>query len=110
MSRNAGNDENGEFDDNSPKTKIQANDLKTRAPTKVPNMANLANIVNFTLFRQRPRFRRMSSRQGYQQSGEYGEFGKYCEFDDISSKIKMQPNELKTRVPATWGIRRICRM
>ena len=34
MSRNAGNDENGEFDDISPKTKIQANELKTRIPTK----------------------------------------------------------------------------
>ena len=33
MSRNAGNDENGEFGDISPKTKIQANELKTRVTT-----------------------------------------------------------------------------
>ena len=49
----------------------------------------------------------MSSRQGYQQSGEfdeYGEFGKYGEFDDISPKTKIQVNELKTRVPAKWRI------
>ena len=45
--------------------------------------------------------KQMSSRQGYQQSGEfdeYGEFGKYGEFDDISPKTKIQANELKTRV------------
>ena len=34
MSRNAGNEENGEFDDILPKTKIQANKLKARVPTK----------------------------------------------------------------------------
>ena len=61
MSRNAGNEENGEFADISPKTKI----------------------------------RRMSSRQGYQQSGEfdeYGEFEKYGDFDDVSPKTKIQAN------------------
>ena len=64
MSRNAGNDENGKFDDISPKTKIQANDLKTRVPTKW-------------------RIRRM--RRIWQNYGE---------FDDILPKNKMQSNEL----------------
>ena len=141
-------DEYGEFDDISPKTKIQANELKTRVPTKwwswgiqriwqiwwiwwyfakdqnaskwaqdkgtnkvanLTDVANLANMANLTIFRQRPKFRWMSSRQRYQQSGEfveYGEFGKYGEFDDISAKTKMQANELKTRVPTKWWIRR----
>ena len=67
----------------------------------------VANLANMTIFRQRPKFKRMSSRQGYQQSGEfdeYGEFGEYGEFDDISPKTKIQANELKTRVPTKWRI------
>ena len=47
-------------------------------------------MANLTIFRQTPKCKRMSSRQGYQQSGE---------FDDISPNTKMQANELKTRVP-----------
>ena len=34
MSRNAGNDKYGEFDDISPKAKMQVNELKIRVPTK----------------------------------------------------------------------------
>ena len=98
----------GEFDDISPNTKMQANELKTRVSTKwrIPRIY----MVNLTIFRQPPKCKRMSSRQGYQQSGEfheYGEFGKYGEFDDISPNTKMHANELKTRVPTKWRIPRI---
>ena len=62
-----------------------------------PEMQAMTKMANLTIFRQRPKFRRMISRQGYQHSGEFqecGEFGKYGEFDHISPKTKMQPNEL----------------
>ena len=80
MSRNAGNDENGECDDISPKTKIQANDLETRIPTK-------------------GRIRRMRRI-----------WHNYGELDDILPKNKMQANELKARVPTKRRIRRMWRV
>ena len=117
MSRNAGNDENGECDDISPKTKIQANDLETRIPTKWRirrmrriwhNYGELDDILAKNL-----KCKQMSSRQGYQQSGEFdecGEFDKYGKFDDISPKTKIQANKLKRRVPTKRRIRRIRRI
>ena len=60
--------------------------MHTKGTNKV---ANLTNTANMTIFHQGPKFKRMSSREGYQQSGEfdkYGEFRKYGEFDDISPK------------------------
>ena len=70
-------------------------------------VANLTNLANMTIFRQGQKFKRMSSRQGYQQSGEfdkYGEFGEYGEFDNILPKTKIQANELKTREPTKLGM------
>ena len=73
------------------KCQMHAN-TRDKGTNKVENLtftANLVNMANLTIFRQGPKFKRMSSRQGYQQSGkfdEYGEFGKYGEFDDILSK------------------------
>ena len=58
-------------------------------------------VTNLKIFRQGPKFKRMSSRQGYQQSGEFDEYG---EFGDISPKTKIQANEHKTRVPTKWRI------
>ena len=105
-----------EFGKISPNSQINANKLNTWKPamlvdlmilSNVTNLVNLAILTNLTIFRQGPKFKRMSSRQGYQQSGkfdEYGEFGKYGEFDDISPNTKIQANELKTRVPTKWRI------
>ena len=56
------------------KTKIQASELKRRVPDKTANstnMADLANMANLTIFRPRPKSKRMSSRQGHQQSREF---------------------------------------
>ena len=78
-----------------------------------PEMQAMTKMANLTIFRQRPKFRRMISRQGYQQSGEFqecGEFGKYDEFDHISPTTKMQPNELKTWVRTNWRIRGMWRI
>ena len=80
MSRNAGNDENGKFDDISPKTKIEANELKTRV------------------------------HQQSGEFNECSKFGKYGEFDDILPKNKMQANELNTMVPTKRRIQRIRRI
>ena len=39
----------------------------------------------------------MSSREGYQRSGENVKFGENGEFDDISLKAKIREHELKRR-------------
>ena len=62
---------NGKFDNTVPKAEICANDL--------------------TLCRQWVRFERMSSREGYQRSGEWNEF------DNISLRGKIRVNELNRR-------------
>ena len=97
-------DECGEFDDISRQDQNSAESAQDKATNKVvksTNTANLANMANLTIFCQRPKCNRMSSRQGYQQSGEFDECG---EFDNILLKTKMQANELKTRVPTKWRI------
>ena len=38
-----------------------------------PEMQAMTKMANLTIFRQRPKFRRMSSRQGYKQSGKFDE-------------------------------------
>ena len=98
--------ENGEFDNILPKTKIQANELKTgyQESGDSTNTAHFAKVANLTIFRQIPKFRQTSSRLRYQQSGEYDENG---EFDNILPKTKIQTNELKTGVPTKRQIRRI---
>ena len=66
-----------------------------------PEMQAMKKMANLTIFCQRPKFKRISSRQGYQQSGDWndGEFGERGKFDDISPNTKIQANELKTKVP-----------
>ena len=76
--------EYGKFDDISPRTKIQGNELK--GTNKAANSTNTANLASLMIFRQRPKFKRMSSRQGYQQTAEFDEYGEFGKFDDISPK------------------------
>ena len=53
MSRNAGNGENGKFDDISPKLEIQLNELmQERGTNGAANSTNLANMAIVTIFRQ----------------------------------------------------------
>ena len=69
-------------------------------------------MANVTIFRQRLKFCLISSREGYQQSGEFNEFdefGKDGECDDISPKPEIQLNKLKRRVPTEQRIQRIRR-
>ena len=75
MSRNAGNDENGEYDDISPKAKMQANELRDKGTNKA---ANLTNMAKLTIFHQRPKYKRISLRQRYQQNGEFNEYGEFA--------------------------------
>ena len=92
MSRNAGNDENGEFYD----------DQNTSSRQGCKQSGTLDDISPKTKMQWN-----LSSRQRYQRSGEFDEYG---EFDDISPKTKMQANELETRVPMKRRIRRIWRI
>ena len=41
-------------------------------------------VANLTLFRQGPKFKQMSSRQGYQQSGEFDEYGELANMANLT--------------------------
>ena len=83
--------------------------MGTNKVANLTNTVNLATMANLTIFRQRPKFKRMSSREGYQQSGKSDEFGENGKFDDMSLKVEIQLNELKRRVPTRriWRVWRL---
>ena len=68
-------------------------------------MHAITKMANLTKFRQRYRLERVSSREGYQQSGDFDESGGFYEndeFDETSPKINIRANELERKVPTKW--------